>query len=276
VAEGNLLDRVLRAAPMFDQLERAMNDESDTPTRFDLRLYREHADALQALVDRSVERRVDFAQLNAREFLRARALDPQVRPLIHILPMPGVSDAAVIFARKETGIGQLSDLRGKSFLMGTENSTMTFWAKVNLAEAGVRGRDLNGIRYIDRMVDVLPDHSARKANALGNPFSSMTAVEAVVAGKYDAGVVRERRFREVAAEKGLVALAKFSDTGDLLVARGNLPIDVANAFQRLMLSLKDSSLNQPLLNSPARFKAAVNVDFDTMASKLPAEAAFEE
>ena len=44
VAEGNLLDRVLRAAPMFDQLERSMNSESDTPTRFDLRLYREHGE----------------------------------------------------------------------------------------------------------------------------------------------------------------------------------------------------------------------------------------
>jgi hypothetical protein len=44
----------------------------------------------------------------------------------------------------------------------------------------------------------------------------------------------------------------------------------------MMLSVKDSALNQPLLNSPARFRAAVNSDFDTMVSKLPAEAAFEE
>jgi ABC-type nitrate/sulfonate/bicarbonate transport system substrate-binding protein len=192
------------------------------------------------------------------------------------MPMPGFNDAGVVFTRKETGIHNLEELRGKSFLMGTADSTMTFWAKVNLAEAGVKGRDLNGIRFIDRMVDLLPDRSARKANALGNPYSSMTAVEAVLAGKYDAGVVREKRFREVAAEKGLVALAKFSDEGDLLVARGNLPMDVANAFQRLMLSVKDSALNQPLLNSPARFRAAVNSDFETMISKLPAEAAFDE
>src|SRR3954464_11334013 len=61
IAEGNLLDRVLRAAPMFDHLERSMNSELEMPTRFDLRLFREHAGALQNLV----ERNVDFAQLNA-------------------------------------------------------------------------------------------------------------------------------------------------------------------------------------------------------------------
>ncbi len=272
VPEGNLLDRVLRAAPMFDQLERSMNSESDTPTRFDLRLYRQHSDAVEALVKREVE----FAQLNEREFLRARERDPKVRALIQILPMPGFNDAAVIFARKGSGVERLSDLSGKSFLMGTADSTMTFWAKVNLAEAGVHGRDLTGFRYIDRMVDVLPDHSTRKANALGNPYSSMTAVEAVVAGVYDAGVVREKRFREVAAEKGLAPLAKFRDAGELLVAKGNLPADVASAFQRMMLSVKDSTLNQPLLNSPARFRAAVNSDFDGMVRKLPEEAAFEK
>lgn len=272
VPEGNPLDRVLRAAPMFDQLERSMTEESDAPTRFDLRLYRDHAGALEALV----ERKVDFAQLNAREFLRARERDPKVRPLIQILPMAGFTDAAVVFTHRSTGIQRLSDLRGKKFLMGTADSTMTYWAKVNLAEAGVRGRDLAGFRYIDRMLDVFGDHSVKPATPVGNPYSSMAPVEAVLAGLYDAGVVREKRFREVAAEKELVALAKFPDSGELLVASGNLPADVASAFQRLMLNVKDSALNQPLLNSPARFKAAASSDFDLMISKLPAEAAFEE
>jgi ABC-type phosphate/phosphonate transport system substrate-binding protein len=272
VAEGNPLDRVLRAAPMFDQLERAMKNESASPTRFDLRLYRKHSDAVNDLVSRKIE----FAQLNAREFLRARERDPQVRALVQILPMPGFNDAAVIFSHDGTGIRELSDLRGKSFLMGAADSTMTYWAKVNLADAGVHARDLSEFRYIDQLTNVLPDHTSKKVTAIGNPYSSMTPVEAVTSGIYDAGVVREKRFREVAAEKKLIALAKFSDSGELLVAKGDLPPEIASAFQRMMLNVQESEPSEPVLRSTARFKPAVNSDFESMIKKLPAEAAFEK
>jgi serine/threonine protein kinase len=272
VAEGNPLDRVLRAAPMFDQLERSMSAESASPTRFDLRLYKSNGGALDGLVTNGV----DFAQMNARQFLRARERDPRMRPLIQILPTQGFSDAAVIFTRKDTGIKSFADLKGRSMLLGSEDSTMTFWTKVSLADAGVMGRDLASYRYIDRAVDILPGGATKPGGLVGNPFSAAAAVEAVVAGMYDAGVVRERRFREVAAQHGLVALGKISDSGELLVASGNLPSEAANAFQRLMLSVKGSALNQPLINSPARFKPAVNSDFDLMIEKLPAEAAFDK
>jgi ABC-type phosphate/phosphonate transport system substrate-binding protein len=237
-----------------------------------LRLYKVHTGALDALVAREV----DFAQLNARQFLRARERDPQIRALIQILPMAGFGDGAVIFARKDSGAQSLSDLEGKSFLFGAADSTMTFWTKASLAEAGVTRGDLLMYRYVDGALDILPDHSTKPAVPLGNAFSSMTPADAVARGTYHAGVVRERRFREVATELQLMALAKFSDTADVLVARGNLPPETASAFQRLMLNVKESTLNQPLLNAPARFKAAVNSDFDLMLQKLPAEAAFEK
>ena len=272
IAEGNPHDRVMRAAPMFDQLEKSMSAESASPTRFDLRLYKGHVGALDALVNREV----DFAQINARQFLRARERDPRVRALIQILPMAGFGDGAVIFARKDSGVQTLGDLKGKSFLFGAADSTISFWAKVNLAEAGVTGSSLRAHRYVDRAFDIFSDRSTNTGVLLRNPFSSMTPVDAVATGFYDAGVVRERRFREVAEKHDLVALARFSDNAELLVARGNLPAEAASAFQRLMLNVKESTLYQPLLNSPARFKAAVNSDFDLMLQKLPAEAAFEK
>ncbi|HUS34452.1 MAG TPA: protein kinase [Verrucomicrobiae bacterium] len=272
IAEGNPLDRVLRAAPMFDQLERSMTAESASPTRFDLRLYKNNGGALDGLLTNGVH----FAQMNARQFLRARDRDPRVRALIQILPTQGFSDGAVIFTRKNTGIKSIGDLKGRSMLLGTADSTMTFWTKVSLMDAGVRGRDLATYRYIDRNVDILPDGAKKPGGVVGNPFSSAAAVEAVAAGMYDAGVVRERRFGEVAAQNDLVALGKISDSGELLVANGDLQGDAARAFQRLMLNVKESALSQPLLNSPARFKPAVNSDFDLMIKKLPAEAAFEK
>jgi ABC-type phosphate/phosphonate transport system substrate-binding protein len=272
IAEGNPLDRVLKAAPMFDQLERSMSGLGENPTRLDLRLYKDHAHVIEDLV----KREVDFAQLNPREFLRARALDPEIQPLITILPTPGFNDAAVIFTRKSTGIKTLPDLRGKSFLLSATDSPLSFWAKVILVDSGIRANDLSRYRYIDRDYDLLPDGGSALAVAVGNPYSSMTPVEAVLANVYDAGVVREKRFREVAVEQGLVALHRFQNAGDLLVARGDLPAEAARTFQRVLVELKDWQSDQTFLDAPARFRAATRNDFKEISSKLEVEAVFEK
>jgi serine/threonine protein kinase len=272
VSQGNPLDRVLRAAPLFDQLERSMGRMGETPTRLDLRLYKDHHRAIEDLV----KRQVDVAQLNPREFLRARELDPQVQPLITIMPTPGINDASVIFTRKNSGISKLTELKGKAFLLGTVDSTMSFWAKVSLADSGVKGRDLSKYRYIDRAEDVYSDGRSAEGISVGNPFSSMTPVEAVIAGLYDAAVVRERRFREVAVEQGLVALHRFKEAGDLLVARGDLPAEAARAFQRVLLDLEDLPSGQTFLDAPARFRAASEQDFKPMMQWLGSETAFEQ
>jgi hypothetical protein len=98
----------------------------------------------------------------------------------------------------------------------------------------------------------------------------------VVAGFYDAAVVREKRFREVSDAQQLVALAKFPDSGDVMVARGNLPPAVASAFQRRVLNAKNSATDPSPLYLLAQSKPALNSDFDLIRSKLPAEAAFEK
>ena len=272
VSEGNPLDRVLRAGPVFHELERSLSTLHKTPVRVDLSLYKSHGNAIEDLV----AGKVDFAQLNAREFLRARQLRPRIRALVTILPEPGINDSAVIFTRHNTGIRNLSDLRGRTFLFGTTDSTISFWTKVNLVGADVRGRQLARYRYADQAHDTTLNGINMPGVALGNPFSAMTPVEAVVAGLYDAAVVTEKRFREVATEQGLVALARFNDSGDLIAGAANLPEDIARKFQRAFLSLKDYSEGAAVFSTPARFKAATEEDYREIESRVSAEAAFEE
>jgi len=271
VAEGNPLDRVLRAAPMFNRLESSMSSADGKTTRFNLRLYKDGARAVEDLVNQQV----DFARLNPRELLRARALDPQIRPLVTISPTPGINDAAVIFTRTNSGIRKLSDLRGRSFLFGGTNSILTFWSKVTLVETGLRANDLTRYRYVDRPNDLLPNSATVPAVAIGNPFSSMTPVEAVSAGVYDAGVVLEKRFREVAVEQQLVELYRFHENGDLLVSRGNLPHEATETFQQALLDLRHFPSDQTFLDAPSGFKIATDKDLKEVLSKTKTEAAFE-
>lgn len=272
VSEGNPLARVLRAAPVFHDFERSISSLHDIPVRVDLALYKEHHSAIDDLV----HERVDFAQLNAREFLRARARAPHIAPLITILPEPGVNDSAVIFTRENTGIRNLSDLRGKSFLLATSDSTLSFWTKVNLVGADVRSSQLARYRYIDQPEDHLSNGSTVRGVPLGNPFSVMTPVEAVLAGFYDAAVVTEKRFREVASEQRLVALARFADSGDLIVARANLPPGTPEKFQRAFLALTNPVARATIFSTRARFRMASEADYREIESRLAAEAAFDQ
>ena len=126
------------------------------------------------------------------------------------------------------------------------------------------------------MNDVFPHGERAPAVVIGNPFSSMTAVEAVRAKIYDAGVAREKRFREVAVEQKLVSLHRFEETGDLLVAGGTVPAESARAFQQVLVKLKDWQSDQVFLDAPAHFRAATEKDFKEIANKLELESKFEE
>ena len=115
---------------------------------------------------------------------------PGIQPLVILTPSPEPvalrSEGAVIFTRADTGIETVSDLRGRSFLFGTADSTLTFWTKAHLVEAGIRANDLSQYRYLDNnMASGRNAGSALDTSDLGNPFSEMAPVETVIDGIYD-------------------------------------------------------------------------------------------
>lgn len=276
-AEGNLLDRILGVAPLLEHVERSMSAARRAALRMDLRLYKAKERAVADLIGGEI----DFLHLNARDYLRATIQAPAIQALVSVRPAPGpsipASEDAVIFTREDTAIKSLADLKGRSFLFGTSNSTLTFWAKVWLAEAGIRGRDLAKHRYLDAN-----DESSRAGHPgppipdLGNPFSEMTAVEAVVDGAYEAGVATERRFAQVAAREKLVLLKRFADSGSLLAGRANLPGQDAANFRRVMIALQEPAILQSFPGNPRGFEACSEGELAAMRGKLRAESLFDE
>jgi hypothetical protein len=271
VSEGNPLARVLRAAPMLHQMEQSMGDVVQKPTRFDLRLYKATRPAIEDLV----RREIDFAELNAREFVRARARDPKMKALLRIVSPEKRAEACVLFTRQNTSIRTLAELRGRSLLLGPADSTMTFWAKAALVEAGVRASDLSKYRYIDNNFDRSPADGRAVAFPSNGAYKLMSQVEAVKDGLYDAGVAREKRFQEVAAEEHLVPLYQFDDSGDLLVARGDLPEEIVGAFRRVLLD-QDGSPYSLFPGGSLRLRPAIESDFNGILANLGVESRFEE
>ena len=277
VAAGIPLGRILGAAPLLEHVEQTIAATTHAPTRIDLRLYKTEARAVTELIAGEV----DFMQMNARDYLRAKMQAPGIQPLVILTPSPEPvalrSEGAVIFTRADTGIETVSDLRGRSFLFGTADSTLTFWTKAHLAEAGIRANDLSQYRYLDsNRASGRYAGSALDTLDLGNPFSEMTPVEAVIDGIYDAAVATEKRFRQVAATEKLVLLKRFQDTASLLVGQSKLSASTATAFQHAMVNLKDPQILDAFPGNPSGFEACTDKNFSEMRNKLSAESLFDE
>jgi len=276
VAPSNPLDRLLGAAPLLEHVEARMSRLGGAPTRLDLRLYKTQKLALAHLTTGEV----DFLQVNAKEYLQMKTQAPEIQPLVRIVSSGTTHNSGVvIFARTNAGIKTLSDLRGRSFLFGSADSTMTLLAKAHLIEAGVRGSDLSKYRYVDRAEEIARGSvvtPSSDAADLGNPFSAMTPVEAVLDELYDAGVVIEPRFLQVSAAEKLVLLKRFEDQGSLLVGRGGLPAAAAARFRRAMIDLREARILESFARTPIVFEPFRDDDVAELQGKLAAESLFEE
>jgi ABC-type phosphate/phosphonate transport system substrate-binding protein len=277
-AEGNPLGLILGAAPLLEDMEKRLpGNLNETPIRLDLRLYKAEARAVKDLFNGDV----DLLEMNVRDYFHAKTLNRGIQCLVSFISWPEAaglrSDGTVIFTRADTGIKTMSDLRNRSFLFGTTDSSLTFWAKVYLVEAGISAKELSKYRYVDSPVDlakhavVLPD-----APSLGNPFSDMTPVEAVVQGFYDAGVATEKRFLQVVSTEKLVLLTRFRDSGSLLVAKSELPASTARSFQLTLIDMKDLRILQTFPGNPSGFKAYADRDFSEVLQQLKSETKFDE
>jgi hypothetical protein len=99
----------------YEQLEQNITRIVHARTRIDLRLYKNQARAVASLLNGES----DFIQMNVPEYLRAKLHDPQIQPLVSLVPMAGPAklhgQSAVIFTRADSGIRTIGDLRGRSF-----------------------------------------------------------------------------------------------------------------------------------------------------------------
>ena len=276
VAPANPLDRLLGAAPVLEHVEGRMSRLGGTPTRLDVRLYKTQGLAITHLTSGDV----DFLQVNAKEYVQMKAQAPSIQPLARIVSGgPEHNNRFVIFTREDTGIKTVSDLRGRSFLFGSADTTVTLLAKAHLVEAGVRANDLSRYRYVDR-----PEEIARgmvvtpspQAADLGNPFSPMTPVEAILDGVYDAAIVTEARFLQVATAEKLVLLKRFEDQGALLVGRDKLPPAAAAHFRQAITDVRDPRILQSFAGSPSSFEPFSDDDIAELHDKIAAELSFDE
>jgi len=149
----------------------------------------------------------------------------------------------VIVTRPDAGLNAVSDLRGKRFAFGDRLSTMSHLIPHHmLIEAGVRLRDLRGHAFLGSHVNV---------------------VQAVLAGEFDAGAVKEEVFTKY-RDGGLQMLARTPPISQqVFLATARLAPELVAAAGAALTRAPDAALTSIQPGADAVTPVTLD-DFDTL------------
>jgi phosphonate transport system substrate-binding protein len=178
------------------------------------------ASSYQEGIDRIVEGRVDFARLGPASYVLAKDRSPGMEILAMESKKGQKVFKGVICVAKESPIREVSELRGKSFAFGNENSTIgRYLSQRHLMNNGIRANDLSRYEYLGRHDKV--------GIAVGR-------------GKFDAGALKNGTFKKL-VKKGVPirAIATFNNVTKPWVAASSLSDRMAKAVRQALLNMSD-------------------------------------
>ncbi len=162
--------------------------------------------------------RIDFAAVGALSYLQAEQQDG-VRMLAVGRNSQGQSTyRAEIFARPDSPIQHVGDLRGKSFAFGSRTSTQGYLIPlIMMSEGGLRLQDLREYEYTG---------------------SHAECVDAVLSGQFDAGALQDTLADRLAAEGSIrmVATSSAYPSSGIAAGAGVRP-EIAQRVQDALLAL---------------------------------------
>jgi serine/threonine protein kinase len=240
-AHENPVETAGQFAPLLAWLENTISVARSNRVRLDLRIYKDNRAARQALIHGAV----DVVRLGAGPLLIAREEMAAKGESIEVLARaaPGRYDATV-FARADSGIPRIAQLKGRTLALGDPESTISgFHVPALLAEAGLSAHDLR--------VEFHRSH--------------MESVNLVLRGKFDAGVAKTPLFESHQDRApGLVALTNVTCISMPWVARSGLAPGLVTLLRQSLLTLTDTRILDLLPDKPAGFESARADDYDEL------------
>ena len=223
--------------PMLRYIEDEIADRIEDAPQIKLKIYSTYELALKAFINDEV----DFVRFGPASYVIAKQKNPDVR-LLAIEENKGQRRFnGIILVREDSSFGSLTELRGKSFAFGDENSTIgRYLSQAELVEAGITARDLESYDYLGRHDKV---------------------VAAVLHGKYDAGAAKESTFAKY-KEKGLRELKSFDNVTKPWVARGGITEEHFIALQNVLLGTRNPDVLKTFSKSLSGFAPCEDSEYD--------------
>ncbi len=164
--------------------------------------------------------KVDFSRFGPASYVEAKKANSNL-VIIALESKDGEKTAdGVICVREDSPIMDISDLKGKSFAFGDEQSTIgRYLSQQYLAKHGIFAADLSRFDYLGRHDKVGTD---------------------VGAGNYDAGALNESTFKKLVAKgEPIRVIAKFPNVAKPWIARSGLPEKIMDAVRLALLEMDD-------------------------------------
>lgn len=194
---------------------------------------------------------VDFATLGPVLYAKAH----------HVFgAVPVVADAtkasSVVFARKDSGLRTLADLRGRTLAFGYENSTMSHLVPLLLLSRAQISKD-----------DLTDSAEQQKANPKLVRFifagGHENVVDAVLAGRADAGGVVDNVFLKRKDEGLRAVVVSEPFTGVPIVVRPDLDPKIVTTVRRLLLAYRPPAQDEKGALYTKGFSSVQERDFNS-------------
>ncbi len=202
--------------PILRDLQQTMTRELGEPVSIKIQVSSSYEKGIQAIASG----KVDFARLGPASYVSVTTLDPAVRLMATESNKGSKRFNGVICASASSQIQSVSELKGKRFAFGNEQSTIgRYLSQQYLLQHGIKAADLGYFEYLGRH------------DRVGY---------AIAVGKFDAGALKESTYKKL-LKKGVALrpIATFENVTKPWVARSGLSERIFSTLRRALLEYKN-------------------------------------
>ena len=242
-------ETVRKYRPFLTFLADRMSERLGEKVTIKMTIAKEYAEGVRQLA----EGEVDFARFGPASYVMVKDLNPQVR-IVAIESKKGKKRFnGVIVVHRDSPVQSLEELAGLTFAFGDELSTIgRYLAQAQLLDAGISGEDLHSFAFLGRH------------DLVG---------EAVGAGKFAAGALKESTYRKLVA-KGVPirVLLSFENVTKPWLAAADLDDEVVQAMRDIMLATQNEEIVRRV--SKNGFLESEDADYDLIRDAIEQSRSF--
>lgn len=242
-------ETVRKFRPFLSLLADRMSSRLAEKVTIKMTIAKEYEEGIRQLA----EGEVDFARFGPASYVRVKELNPEIG-IVAIESQKGKKRfKGVIVVHRDSPIQSLEELAGLTFAFGDELSTIgRYLAQAQLLEVGIASEDLHSFAYLGRH------------DLVG---------EAVGAGKYAAGALKESTYKKLVA-KGVPirVLMSFDNVTKPWLVSADLDTEVLQAMQDVMLSPQDEEIVRRV--SKSSYLPGVDADYDLIREAIEKSRSF--
>lgn len=242
-------ETVRKYRPFLTFLADRMSERLGEKVTIKLTIAKEYAEGIRQLA----EGEVDFARFGPASYVTVKELNPQISIVAMESKKGQKRFKGVIVVHRDSPIQSLEELAGLTFAFGDELSTIgRYLAQAELLDAGVSGEDLRSFAYLGRH------------DLVG---------EAVGAGKFAAGALKESTFKKLVA-KGVPirVLTSFDNVTKPWLASADLDPEILEAMREVMLASQNEEIVRRV--SKNGFLASEDSDYDLIRNAIEQSRSF--